>query len=453
MATTVPGKSPNMARRAAISAFAGSTIEYFDFVLFATASALVFNKVFFAGLGDQAALLASFATFGVAYVARPLGAVVLGGLGDRIGRRAVLTLTLLIMGGATFVIGLLPGYDVLGAAAPIILVVLRLLQGVSAGAEQAGSNTLTSEHAPKGKRGLYTSWTMQGVTAGSLLAGLAFVPITAAGQEFLLGGGWRIPFLAAGPLMLVAFWIRSRVDEPDVFTEALASGTARTSLPLGDLIRNHWANLLRVVFCSLFALTGTILNVFALAYGTKTVGLPANELILVATLSGAVGLIVQPFYAILSDRIGRKPVFIGSVLSVAGGFFALFPAMQTRDMFLIGVVLVAVNLVAVAANVVQASFYTEMFPTEVRYTGVAVGTQVGLVAVGFSPAIAAAIQGPGADGWVPVAVMGAIGMVLAAVSAATAKETSGASLPGTESNASDVDSKKQSANAHPAFTD
>lgn len=453
MARTVPGKSPNMARRAAISAFAGSTIEYFDFVLFATASALVFNKVFFAGLGDQAALLASLATFGVAYVARPLGAVVLGGLGDRIGRRTVLTLTLLIMGGATFIIGLLPGYDVLGAAAPIILVVLRLLQGISAGAEQAGSNTLTSEHAPEGKRGLYTSWTMQGVVAGSLLAGLAFVPITAAGQEFLLGGGWRIPFLAAGPLMLFAFWIRSRVDEPEVFTEAVASGTVRRGLPLGQLIRHHWPNLLRVIFCSLYALTGTILGVFVLAYGTKTMGLPASELILISTLAGAAGLIAQPFYAILSDRIGRKPVFIGSVLLIAAGFFAVFAVMQTRDMLLIAVVLITVNLVAVAGNVVQASFYTEMFPTEVRYTGVAVGTQLGLVVVGFSPAIAAAIQGPGPDGWVPVAIMGAIGMVLAAISAATAKETSGQTLPGTRIKVADAELKGAAASAHPALTE
>ncbi len=448
MATNLPGKSPNMARRAAISAFAGSTIEYFDFVLFATASALVFNKVFFAGLGEQAALLASLATFGVAYVARPLGAVVLGGLGDRIGRRTVLTLTLLIMGGATFIVGLLPGYDVMGAAAPIILVILRLFQGVSAGAEQAGSNTLTSEHAPEGKRGLYTSWTMQGVVAGSLLASLVFVPITAAGQEFLLGGGWRIPFLAAGPLMLVAFWIRSRVDEPEVFTEAIATGAVRRGLPLADLFRHHWPNLLRVIFCSLYALTGSILNVFVLAYGTKTLGLPASELILVSTLAGVVGLIAQPFFAILSDRIGRKPVFIGSVLAIAAGFFAVFAALQTRDMLLIAGVLIAVNLVAVAGNVVQASFYTEMFPTEVRYSGVAVGTQIGLVVVGFSPAIAAAIQGPGPDGWVPVAIMGAIGMALAAISAATAKETSGRSLPGSRPAASGSEPEGAAATAH-----
>lgn len=160
----------------------------------------------------HAALLASLGTFGVAYIARPLG--------DRIGRKAVLTVTLVIMSGATFVIGLLPGYEVLGAAAPISLIAMRVLQGVSASAEQTGSNTPTSEHAPNEKRGLYASWTMQDVVAGTLLAGTSFMPITAAGESFLLGGGWRIPFLIAGPLTLVAFWNRSKVDEPEVFTES-----------------------------------------------------------------------------------------------------------------------------------------------------------------------------------------------------------------------------------------
>ncbi|NVN00751.1 MFS transporter [Arthrobacter sp. SDTb3-6] len=414
-----------MARRAAISAFAGSTIEYFDFVIFATASALVFNKVFFAGLGGHAALLASLATFGVAYIARPLGAVVLGGLGDWIGRRAVLTTTLVIMGGATFVVGLLPGYDVLGAAAPIALVAMRVLQGLSAGAEQAGSNTLTSEHAPKEKRGLYTSWTMQGVVAGTLLAGASFMPITAAGEGFLLGGGWRIPFLLAGPLTLVAFWIRSRVDEPEVFTDARVDAPVVKTIPVLDIFRYHWANLIRVIFCSLFALSGSIIGVFALAYGTKTAGVDATTLILISTITGVVGLVVQPFMAVLSDKIGRKPVFISSVLLIAVGFFAIFAALGTGNVALIFVAFLGVQLVAVAGNVVQASFYTEMFPTKVRYTGVAFGTQLGLVLVGFAPAIGAAIQQPGRDGWVPVAIFGAAGMVLAAISAATAKETRG----------------------------
>ena len=418
-------KPPNMARRAAISAFAGSTIEYFDFVIFATASALVFNKVFFAGLGDQAALLASLGTFGVAYIARPLGAVVLGGMGDRIGRKAVLTITLLIMGGATFVIGLLPGYDVLGAAAPIALIAMRVLQGISAGAEQAGSNTLTAEHAPKEKRGLYASWTMQGVVAGTLLAGVSFMPITAAGDEFLLGGGWRIPFLMAGPLMFVAFWIRSKVDEPEVFTEARDDAPVVKTIPVVEVFRNHWPNLIRVIFCSLFALSGSIIGVFALAYGVKTAGVDATTLIMVSTLSGIVGLVVQPFMAVLSDKIGRKPVFITSVLLIGVGFFAIFSVLGTGNVLLIFAVFLAVQVAAVAGNVVQASFYTEMFPTEVRYTGVAVGTQLGLVLVGFAPAIGAAIQRPGPDGWVPVAIFGAAGMVLAAISAATAKETRG----------------------------
>lgn len=242
----------SMARRSALSGFLGSTIEYFDFVAFATASALVFNHLFFAGMGARGATIASFATFGVAYVARPLGAVLFGTLGDRVGRSRTLVYTLVLMGAATFCIGIPPTPETIGIAAPILLVVLRLAQGLSAGGEQAGANALTAEHAPKDKRGLYTGWTMVGVGFGSMLGSAVFIPITAMGQDFLLDVGWRIPFLLAGPLALITLYIRSQVKETESFKAAIleergeelaaAATTAvqrPTKVPLWEIVRDH----------------------------------------------------------------------------------------------------------------------------------------------------------------------------------------------------------------------
>lgn len=429
-----------MARRSALSGFLGSTIEYFDFVAFATASALVFNHLFFESMGPRGATIASFATFGVAYIARPLGAVLFGTLGDRVGRSRTLVYTLLLMGAATFAIGLLPTPATIGIAAPILLVALRLAQGLSAGGEQAGAKALTAEHAPKDKRGLYTGWTMVGVGFGTMLGSAVFIPITAMGQDFLLDFGWRIPFLLAGPLALVTLYVRTQVKETESFkttvleehgADVAASLTAEpgpATVPLWEIARDHWRNLLRVIVCSLFALTGTMANVFAISYGTEHQGLDPSILLTITSVVGIVTLPVAPLMARLSDGIGRRPVFIGSVLLIAVGFFGVFGAMSTGSYLLIAVAMFATMLVAVAGNTVQAPLYTEMFPTRVRYTGYAVGTQVGLIVVGFSPTIAAALVLPGVNGWVPVAIFIAVCMVAAAVSAFTAKETRGLSI-------------------------
>lgn len=417
------------AKMSALSGFFGSTIEYFDFVAFAAASALVFNKVFFASMGPTGATIASFATFGVAYVARPLGAVIFGQLGDRVGRTKTLIYTLLLMGLATFLIGLLPTPATIGVWAPVLLVVLRLAQGLSAGGEQAGSNSLSSENAPADKRGLYTGWTMIGVAFGSVLGSAAFIPITALGTDFLLSWGWRVPFLLAGPLMLFTMWIRSQVKEPEVFREVVAAEGAAPEtaekVALLEVVRNHWKNLLRVIFCSLFALAGTMGNVFAVTYATQYAGLSATVFLSVSSLVGLLLLVVSPMWAIASDKVGRKPVFIFSVLGMTVVFPLLFASMQSKNWALIVAAFIALQIVAAAGNIVQAPFYTEMFPTKVRYTGYAIGTQVGLVVVGFSPAIAASIVKEGTFGWWPVAVMIAVALMVAAVSAATAKETRG----------------------------
>jgi MFS family permease len=421
------GKGTGMAKRAALSAFLGSTVEYYDFVLFATASALVFNKVYFGALGPGGATLASFATFGVAYVARPLGAIIFGSLGDKWGRVKTLTSTLVLMGIATFLIGILPDYNAIGFAAPLMLVILRLLQGLSAGGEQAGSNSLSLEHAPKAKRGLYTSWTMQGTSFGSLLASAIFIPITSMVPADLLSWGWRIPFLIAAPLVLVALYIRRSVGETEAFHQTKATNQ-EAKVPVFAVLRDYWPSVLRVIGCSLLAVSGSILGVFALGYAVNTAGVSANMMLTLSTVTAVIALVSQPLWAMFSDRIGRRPVFAGGMIAVAILIFPFFAILSTGNVLLIFLMMVLINIVATASNGVGASMYSEMFPTHVRYTGVALGTQLGFVVAGFAPAIATAIQGKGSTGWVPVAIFGAVCFLIAAASAWSARETRGLEL-------------------------
>lgn len=419
------------ARLAAFSGFFGSTIEYFDFVCFASASALVFNHVFFGAWGGKTGTIASLATFGVAYVARPLGAIIFGTLGDRIGRTRTLVYTLVLMGAATFLIGCLPTPDVIGVWAPILLVFLRILQGLSAGGEQAGSNSLTSEKAPKEKRGLFTGWTMIGVAFGTTLGSAVFIPL-AANPEFLHSWGWRLPFLAAGPLAFFALWIRKHVEEPQAFVavqQDIAAGKpAAQSVPLVGLIRVHWKNLLRVIFCSLFALAGSLGNVFFVTYATNYTSIEVPRYLTLLTILGLVTIPVALGWAVLSDKIGRRPIFIGSVIGMGVLVPMIFVGMQSNSWLLIIVGMAFFQCLAAGGNIVQAPLYTEMFPTSVRYTGYAVGTQVGLLLVGFAPAIMAGMVKPGAWGWVPVAVFAAVCWLAAAIAAFTARETRGMSV-------------------------
>jgi len=409
-----------MARRAALSALAGSAVEYYDFTLFATASALFLGPVFFAKLGTTGATLASFATFGVAFLARPLGAIVFGRLGDRVGRRHALVWSLTLMGAATFGIGVLPDTATIGIAAPIILVALRLLQGLSAGAEQAGSNALTLEHAPGGQRARYAAWTMQGTSLGTLAGKLVFVAMALLPQATLVAGWWRVPFLLAGPLMLVALPIRRGVDEPPPF---LALDTTHAPAPVKDAVRRPGA-LAIAAGCALVAVGGASLNVYGLSVATAH-GIAASSYLLVLSATTALALVLQPRWAARSDRVGRRPVFMGCSLAAAALLPVFLAAVNAGQLVVFALVMTAFTVAWSGANAVGAALVSELFPTRSRHTGAALGTQLGMIVAGFSPVIMGSLAGAGTTpaAWVSPAVFGAAALTLAAVAAWRAPET------------------------------
>ncbi len=416
-----PVRSP---RKAAFASWIGSAVEYYDFFIYGTAAALVFGKIFFPSVDPQLATVAAFATFGVAYIARPFGAVILGHVGDKFGRKKVLTFTLLLMGVSTFLVGALPTYGQIGIASPILLVILRLLQGISASGEQAGANSMTLEHAPDHKRAFFTSFTLSGTQAGLILATLVYIPVSALPEADLLAWGWRIPFFLSALVVAVGVWVRRTLPETPAFA-AEENAHAAPKLPIVELFSNHWSAVLRVVFAALVSVVSTIFSVFTLSYAVNTVHIPRATMLAVLVLANVVALGAIPLWAMLSDRIGRRPVFILGALGSAALIWPYMWALSIANIpmiFALGLLLSGV--VYSAANGVWPAFYGEMFSTRVRLSGMAIGTQIGFALGGFAPAISAAVMGPGPNGWMPVAAFTTVAAVVSALAAWSARETS-----------------------------
>jgi MFS family permease len=410
-------------RKAALASFVGSMLEYYDFFIYGSAAGLVFPTVFFPDSDPATATLLSLATFGVAYVARPIGAVIIGHFGDRLGRKKMLVMTLLLMGVATFLIGLLPSYAAIGVTAPILLVLLRILQGLSAAGEQAGANSLTLEHAPEGRRGFFTSFTLSGTQAGLILATFVFIPVAALPDEQLYSWGWRIPFFLSAVVVAVGYWVRRTLPETPEFEKAERTHEV-AKLPVAVLLRDHWPSVLRVIVCALVSGVSTIVATWSLAYATDTVGLDKPTYLWVVVAANVVALGAIPLWARLSDRIGRRPVFAFGALGSAALIFPFLWAVGEGNfalIFLFGILLSGV--VYSAANGIWPSLYGEMFSTNVRYSGMAIGTQIGFALGGFAPVIAAAIVGDGPTGWLPVALLTAGTATVAGLCALTARET------------------------------
>ena len=410
------------AKKAALAAFLGGMLEYYDFFVYATAASLVFSQIFFPAGDPTVALIASFATFGVAYIARPFGAIVFGHLGDHIGRKNTLVLTLVLMGAATFLIGLLPDFNTIGYWAPALLVLLRLMQGLSAGAETAGASALTMEESPVGRRAFFPSFAMSGISAGIVLASLAFLPVAAMSEEDRLAWGWRIPFLLSLVVLIVAYLVRRSLDEPEVFEET-AKHHDRAKLPFIEMLRTHPAQFFQVALMSFETVTNTFMQAFGLAYAVS-VGIPAQTMLFVSIVGNVIAIASQPAMALLADKFGRRPVFITGVLGSGMLIFVYFWAISTAQIGLVFAVSTLITAGTYAmSNAIYPAWFSELFNVRVRYSGMAIGLQVGILCAGFTPLLATALVGGVPANWGPAAWIVAGSSVLALIGALWARET------------------------------
>lgn len=380
-------------KRVAAASLVGTAVENYDFFIYGTAAALVFNPLFFPGDDPATATIATFAVFATGFLARPLGGAILGHFGDRIGRKAILVLTLLVMGAATVAIGLLPTYATIGVWAPILLVALRLIQGLAAGGEWAGAALLTVEHAPAGRRGFYGGFTQVAIPVAFVLANLVFLVLTATvTEQQLLSWGWRIPFLLSIVLIVAGLIIRARVRETPAFT-GMKDTAAHTGAPLLTVWRRHTgAIVLTALAVTATTAIGYIKNVYVLSYATQTLEVGRSVLVAVIVGNAVFEILLTMVWARLSDRIGRKTVFvIGGVASALWAFpFVLL--LDTASIPLITLALVGTGIGSTAMFAPLAALLAEKFSVEVRYTGASMGYQLGsILGGGFAPLIAAAL--------------------------------------------------------------
>jgi metabolite-proton symporter len=378
----------------ALSSFIGTAIEWYDFFLYGTAAALVFPQLFFPESDPLIGTLQAFATFTLGFVARPFGGMIFGNYGDKIGRKSMLIITLLIMGIATALIGLLPTYESIGVWAPILLIVLRLLQGIGVGGEWGGAALMSVEHAPKGRRGFYGSWTQMGVPAGLLLSTAVFTMFSSMPEKQFLTWGWRIPFLVSLLLIGVGLFIRLRVMETPAFQKVKETGT-EARLPILEVLKVHPKQVLQAMGAR-FAENGTfyIFSVFVLTYTTKQLGMPKSMALNGVTIATAVEFIAVPLFGALSDRIGRRPIYMGGAAFTALFAFPFFWLLDTKSTFFTWMaIVIALALGHAAMYGPQAAFLSELFGTRVRYSGVSIGYQLASVfAGGLAPLIATSLM-------------------------------------------------------------
>nr|WP_271986603.1 MFS transporter [Pseudoclavibacter terrae] len=412
------GKTP---RKAALSGWIGSVLEYYDFTLYSQAAALVFPVVFFPTGDPTVALISSLATYAVGYVARPIGAIVLGNWGDKHGRKNVLVIAMLLMGLSTLAVGFLPTYDQIGLWAPLILVFLRLIQGFAVAGELGGASAMIVEHAPAGRRGFFASFGLQGTQAGSIIATAVFIPLTAVlTDEAFIEWGWRIPFMLSAVVVLAGFLIRKHVEEPPAYTRSLAVQHAQNrQAPIVELFKNNGWTVFRAILMTLANVAGVTTLVFGTSFATQEaygVAMPASTFLWVPLIANVAAVIVIPVFGMLSDKIGRRTLMI--VGSFGSGLVAIgyLTAIQSGNLVL--TIVLAILMMGVLFqmwNATFATFFQELFPTQTRVTGFAVSQNVGLMIVAFLPSIFTFVAPPGSDN-VPL-VVGGLTLAIATVSA------------------------------------
>lgn len=414
-------------RRVVAASAIGTTIEWYDFFLYGTAAALVFNKLFFPEADPLVGTMLAFATYALGFVARPLGGVIFGHFGDRVGRKKLLMLSLVMMGGATVLIGCLPTYGQVGVLAPVMLIALRLVQGFAVGGEWGGAVLIVAEHGDARRRGFWASWPQAGVAAGNLLAAgvLALMAALQSEADFL-AWGWRVPFLLSAALILVGWWVRAAVEESPSFRAVEQAAQSVPKAPVMEAIRRRPLRLvigggLRVAE----NISYYVITVFSITYATQHVGLSRQATLNALLIASAAHLVAIPAFAALSDRIGRRPVYMLGAFGMALWAFAFFRLLDTGATPGVLTALIGGLVLHGAMYGPQAAFLAEMFPTAYRYSGVSLAYQVTSIFAGsLAPIIAVALLKETGSA-TPVAIYVAVASVLSGIAAFAARETRG----------------------------
>lgn len=396
----------NVSKRVLVASLVGSSIEWFDYFLYGTVAGLVFNKIFFPAEDPTVGLLLSYASFALAFFIRPLGGIIFSHIGDKIGRKRTLVLTLSLMGGATAAMGLLPTYETIGIMAPILLIALRLIQGIGLGGEWGGALLLAYEYAPENKKGLFGSIPQMGVTIGLLLGTLVMSLMTLMPDDAFMVWGWRIPFILSAILVIFGLWIRKGIDETPEFKKVQEKGEV-AKVPLFETMRTHWREVLiaiggKVVETAPFYIFGT----FIVSYATNNLGFDSTSPLNAVTIATIITTLLIPIMGRLSDNVGRRPLYIwGTLLMIAFAFPYFWILNLKTNASLIIATVIGLGIIWAPITAVLGTMFSEIFKSNVRYTGVSLGYQIGAAAAGgTAPLIATALLGAFNNSYVPVAI-------------------------------------------------
>ena len=393
-------------RRILIASLVGSSIEWFDYFLYGTVAALVFNQLFFVNEDPTIGLLLSYASFALAFFIRPFGGVIFSHIGDRIGRKKTLVLTLSLMGVATFGMGLLPTYQAVGIWAPILLITLRLVQGLGIGGEWGGALLLAVEYAPAEKRGLFGAIPQMGVTIGMLLGTVALSIMTLLPENAFMTWGWRLPFIFSAFLVFFGLWIRKGIDETPSFKKVKESGEV-PKLPIVETLKNYWREVLIAVGAKVVETAPFyIFSTFVVSYATANLGFSRTATLTAVMIATIITTILIPFMGMLSDKIGRKKLFIGGTIGMALFAFPYFWLLQQKSVLLLIVAtVIGLGVIWAPITAVLGTMFSEIFDARIRYTGITLGYQIGAaLAGGTAPLVATALLNRFNNSYVPVAI-------------------------------------------------
>lgn len=393
-------------RRILIASLVGSSIEWFDYFLYGTVAALVFNQLFFVNEDPTIGLLLSYASFALAFFIRPFGGVIFSHIGDRIGRKKTLVITLSLMGVATFGMGLLPTYQAVGIWAPILLITLRLVQGLGIGGEWGGALLLAVEYAPAEKRGLFGAIPQMGVTIGMLLGTVALSIMTLLPENAFMTWGWRIPFIFSSLLVFFGLWIRKGIDETPSFKKVKESGEV-PKLPIVETLKNYWREVLIAVGAKVVETAPFyIFSTFVVSYATANLGFSRTATLTAVMIATIITTILIPIMGNLSDKIGRKKLFIGGTIGMALFAFPYFWLLQQKSVLLLIVAtVIGLGVIWAPITAVLGTMFSEIFDARIRYTGITLGYQIGAaLAGGTAPLVATALLNRFNNSYVPVAI-------------------------------------------------